>query len=85
MNIRVECYSGYKVNQRPIKFWIDEKVFFVEAIEDQWRGTDATFFRVRADDNNTYLISYNETADIWSLSSASTLSSAVRDNLNNPR
>jgi hypothetical protein len=69
MNIRVECYSGYKVNERPIKFWIDENVLFVDAIEDQWRGADATFFRVRADDGNTYVISYNETANVWSLTS----------------
>jgi len=31
MKIQVECYSGYKSNERPIKFWIDEEVFFVES------------------------------------------------------
>jgi hypothetical protein len=27
MKIQVECHSAYKSNERPIKFWIDEKVF----------------------------------------------------------
>ena len=67
MEIQVECYSGYKSNERPIKFWIDEEVFFVESIEDQWRGTDAMFFRVRADDSRTYVLSYNERTGPWTL------------------
>jgi hypothetical protein len=27
MKIQVECHSPYKSNERPSKFWIDEKVF----------------------------------------------------------
>ena len=67
MNIQVESYSGYKVNQRPIKFWIGDRVFFVESIEDQWRGTDAVYFRVHADDGKTYILRYTETTDTWTL------------------
>jgi len=54
MEIQVECYSGYKSNERPIKVWIDEEVFFVESIEDQWHGTDAMFFRVRTIAERTF-------------------------------
>ena len=56
MKIHVQCHSGYKVHERPIKFQIGERVLFVESIEDQWYGPNALYFRVRADDQNTYVL-----------------------------
>ena len=56
MKIRVECHSGYKANERPIKFWIGPDVLFVAAIEEQWYGPQATYFRVHTDDGNTYVL-----------------------------
>jgi hypothetical protein len=67
MKIPVQSYSGYRANERPIKFWIGERIFFVESIEDQWRGTDSVYFRVHADDGNTYVLRYRETSDEWTL------------------
>ena len=67
MKVRVECHSGYKVNERPIKFWIGETALFIESIEEQWYGPEAIYFRVHADDGNAYVISYNETNDEWAL------------------
>jgi hypothetical protein len=67
MKIQVECYSGHKANGRPIKFWISESVLFVESIEDQWRGIDGNYFRVRADDGNMYVLCYIEASDTWVL------------------
>jgi hypothetical protein len=69
MKLRVECYSGHKANQRPIKFWLGDAVLFVESIEDQWYGPDTVYFRFRADDDNTYVLGYNETNDEWTLES----------------
>lgn len=69
MKIRVDCHSGYKANERPIKFWLDDRVLFVESIEDQWYGPDALYFRITADDGNTYVLAYNEAADAWTVES----------------
>jgi hypothetical protein len=55
MKLRVECYSGHKADQRPIKFWLGDVVHFVESIDDQWYGPSALYFRVQADDGNTYV------------------------------
>ena len=71
MKIEVECYSGYKLNERPIKFRIGDSVLFVESIEDEWRGTDGTYFRVHADDGNNYILCNIEASDTWLLQSAS--------------
>ena len=67
MNIHVESYSGHKLNERPIKFSIGDRTFFVESIADQWQGIDGAYFRVQADDGNTYILRYNEVTDAWTL------------------
>src|SRR3989442_1682503 len=69
MKVRVECYSGQKVDERPIKFWLGDAVLFVESVEDQWYGPTAAFLRVRADDGNTYVLGHDETNDEWTLES----------------
>ena len=69
MKLRVESYSGHKADERPIKFWLGDAVHFVEAIEDQWYGTDAIYFRVRSDDGNTYVLGHCEATDEWTLES----------------
>ena len=69
MKIQVECYSGHKPDQRPIKFWLGDVALFVESIEDQWYGPDDSYFRVRADDGNTYVLGHNEKNDAWTLES----------------
>ena len=56
MKLRVECYSGWRVEERPVRFWLDEHSYFVEEILDQWYGPAAMFFKVRADDGNHYIL-----------------------------
>jgi len=75
MKLRVECYSGRKADERPIKFWLGESVLFVESVEDQWYGPEAVYFRVRADDGNIYVLGHNETADAWTLESLRSVNS----------
>ena len=69
MKLQVECYSGHKADQRPVKFWLGDAVLFVESVEHQWYGPTAVYFRVRADDGNTYVLGHNEATDEWTLES----------------
>jgi hypothetical protein len=69
MKLQVECYSGHKANERRVKFWLGDSVLFVESVEDQWYGPDDVYFRVRADDGNTYVLRHNEQTDEWTLES----------------
>jgi hypothetical protein len=69
MKLRVECYSGHKSDQRPIKFWLGDVERFVESIDDQWYGPEALYFRVQADDGNTYVLGHDESTDEWTLES----------------
>ncbi len=37
MRVRVECYSGRKADERPVRFWLDERVSKME--RELARGT----------------------------------------------
>jgi uncharacterized protein (UPF0128 family) len=71
MRIRVESYAGYKADERPVRFQLDGNEFEVEEVLDQWYGPDSTFFKVRADDGNLYILSHVTFGerDEWSLES----------------
>ncbi len=65
--VRVECYAGYRGQQRPVRFALGEHVHAVTEVEDQWYSPDAIYFRVQADDGNIYVLRHDETEDVWTL------------------
>ena len=65
--VRVECYAGYRGQQRPVRFTLGEHVHEVRNVEDQWYSPDAMYFRIQADDGNIYVLRHNETEDDWTL------------------
>ncbi len=69
MRLKVEAYSGYTANERPARFTLGERTLNVEEIVDRWYSEDARYFRVRADDGDTYVLKYLEGEDVWELAS----------------
>jgi hypothetical protein len=69
MTIEVECYSGYKADERPTRFRLGERWFAVEEVLDRWYDPHAIYFRVRADDIGIYILKHDEAADAWTLES----------------
>jgi hypothetical protein len=67
LRIKVECYAGYKAEQRPTRFTLGEQTLEVAEIEDQWYSPSSRHFRVRAGDGSIYILRYDEEADGWSL------------------
>lgn len=65
--IRVECYAGYRADERPLRFFAGEKVYEVERVDDKWYSPEATYFRVRADDANVYVLRHAQENDEWTL------------------
>jgi hypothetical protein len=65
--IRVECYAGYRADQRPTRFELRGRVFEVAQVDDQWYSPEATYFRVLADDGNFYVLRHDEVLDAWTL------------------
>jgi hypothetical protein len=71
MQVRVECYSGSKADERPVRFYLGEQLRMVEEVLDQWYGPDDISFKIRADDGNLYILrqSTSNAEREWSLES----------------
>lgn len=69
MKVRVECYAGWKGEERPIRFWLDDRSRVVSEILERWYGPDDALFRVRAEDGIIYVLRHDTSvADgEWSL------------------
>jgi hypothetical protein len=65
--IRVECYSGYRADEHPTRFVLRGREFQVRELDGQWYSPEDTYFRVRADDGNFYVLRHHEVQDIWTL------------------
>ena len=46
MKVEVVCYSGYKGDERPVRFRLGGQDYFVEELLDQWYGPQDIFFKV---------------------------------------
>ena len=65
--IRVECYSGQRADERPLRFSAGGHTYAVQSVDDKWYSPDATYFRVTADDGNVYVLRHDETKDVWTM------------------
>jgi hypothetical protein len=66
-NVSVEGYAGYKGDERPLRLKLNEKVLEIAEVEDRWYSPGQTYFRVRAEDGDRYLLRHVEAQDVWSL------------------
>lgn len=72
--IHVECYSGYKANERPMAFTYQGRRHEVAEIIDRWYegALDPTrpeidYFKVKTTDGEVFLLRYLTLFDAWSL------------------
>jgi hypothetical protein len=65
--ILVECYAGFRADERPLRFTLRGRVFEVAEVEDRWYSPGAIYFRIRADDGNFYIVRHDEGRDAWTL------------------
>jgi hypothetical protein len=66
--VRVESYSGFKADERPLRLHLAERTLEVVAVEDQWYSPGETYFRVLTNDGDRYVLRHTEAQDVWSLS-----------------
>lgn len=73
MQLLVECYSGYRADERPQRFSFRAKPHAakleVKEVLDQWYGVGYQCFKVAADDGNTYILRHEFREDCWRLDS----------------
>lgn len=67
MTVQVEAYSGFKADERPLRFRLGERWLVIEEVVDRWYDPDAIYFRVKAEDGDLYILRHDEAADVWTL------------------
>jgi hypothetical protein len=65
--LKVKRYSGYKANERPKSFTINNREFLIKEIVNQWYSPGCLYFKVRDDNNHTYILKYDQVQDLWAL------------------
>jgi hypothetical protein len=65
MELEVNCYSGRKADERPVRFRLDKRDYTVEEVLDQWYGPDDAFYKVRAQDGNVYALRHQTSDGSW--------------------
>ncbi len=72
LRLKVECYAGYKADERPLRFTPltpRAQSREVKDVLDQWYGVGHTCFKVLADDGNIYILRHDHAEDFWTLES----------------
>ena len=65
--VRVESYSGYKADERPVRILFETTTLEIAAVEDRWYSPGATYFRVLAENGDRYVLRRDDAQDQWSL------------------
>ena len=67
MDVKVDCYAGYRGEETPRRFEIDGRRVAVVEVIDRWFAPDHRYFKVRGDDGALYLLRAGGSADRWEL------------------
>jgi hypothetical protein len=65
--VEVECYAGHRADERPMRLKIAEQLLEVLEVEDRWYSPGETYFRVRVEGGDRYVLRHVEAQDVWSL------------------
>jgi hypothetical protein len=65
--LHVECYAGYKGDERPLRVLIDEQMLDVAEVENRWYSPGATYFRVLMTNGERYVLRRDDAQDLWTL------------------
>ena len=66
-HVEVQCYAGYRADERPVRLRLGEETLEVVEVEDRWYSPGETFFRVRVANGDRYVLRHVEAQDTWSL------------------
>ena len=75
MRVDVECYAGYRGDERPVRVRLGEQILEVAEVEDRWYSPGETFFRVRVRGGDRYVLKHVEAQDVWSVEAYRSLAS----------
>ncbi len=63
----MESYAGYKADERPLRLVLGQQVLEIIEVDDKWYSPGETYFRVRVQGGDHYVLRHVEAQDVWSL------------------
>lgn len=78
LQIRVACYAGYRGEEEPRRLWFDGRSVEVLEILDRWLAPDHRYFKIRGDDDDTYIVRNDTTTEQWELTMLDRTKAPVR-------
>jgi hypothetical protein len=67
MDLVVECSPGHRGEPEPLAFAIGTRRLAVLAIVDRWFAPGSRWYKVEADDGDTYILRHDAPEHRWSL------------------
>ena len=67
MQIRVECYAGYRGEETPRRLTMGARRIAVVPVQDRWLAPDHRYFKLIGDDGGLYIIRHTPREDYWEL------------------
>ena len=67
MDIRVDCYAGYRDEETPRHLTMGVRHVKVVAVQDRWLAPDHRYFKIIGDDGSLYIIRHDPHQGRWQL------------------
>ena len=67
MQIRVDCYAGYRGEETPRQIKMADYTIEVIEVLDRWLAPDHRYFKLLGDDGATYIIRHDSVSGQWEL------------------
>ncbi len=67
ISVRVECYAGYRDEETPRCFHINDRRVAVAEVVDRWLAPEHRYFKVCDTDGDLYILRHDVAGDRWEL------------------
>ncbi len=72
--IKVECHAGYRADEYPYCFYLEDTRYEISEIEDRWYQGETNpewpvsdYYKVRTMDEKRFILKHETKKDIWYL------------------
>jgi hypothetical protein len=67
LTVSVTCHAGYRGEETPRRFELGTRTVEVAEVLDRWLAPDHRYFKLRGDDQATYILRHDVAAGVWEL------------------
>lgn len=67
MKIRVECYAGYRGEETPRRFYLNDRAVGVSEVLDRWLAPEHRYFKIRGNDGGIYILRHEVPSGLWEM------------------